>query len=44
MDVFEAIKGRRSCREFLPAAVSDDDIEKILEAASWAPSPANNQP
>jgi 5,6-dimethylbenzimidazole synthase len=44
MDVFTAIKGRRSCRKFRPDMVSDGDIEKILEAASWAPSPANNQP
>lgn len=44
MDVFDAIKGRRSCREFLPEPVSDESIEKILEAAIWAPSPLNTQP
>jgi len=44
MDVFEAIQGRRSCRKFLPDAVDDSTLEKILEAAIWAPSPANNQP
>jgi nitroreductase len=44
MDVFTAIKERRSCRKFLPDAVSEEAIEKILEAAIWAPSPANNQP
>jgi nitroreductase len=44
MDVYTAIKGRRSCRKYLPDAVSEDAIEKILEAAAWAPSPANNQP
>lgn len=44
MDVFEAIKGRRSCRKFLPDAIDDSALEKILEAAVWAPSPANNQP
>jgi len=44
MDVFTAIKERRSCRVFLPDPVSDETIEKILEAAVWAPSPANNQP
>ena len=41
MDVFTAISGRRSCRKFCPEAVSDTDIEKILEAGNWAPSPAN---
>ena len=44
MDIFTAIKERRSCRNFLPDPVSDEAIEKILEAAVWAPSAANNQP
>lgn len=44
MDVFTAIEGRRSCRNFLPEPVSQDTIEKILEAAIWAPSPLNTQP
>ena len=44
MDVFTAIKERRSCRNFLPEPVSEDTIEKILEAAIWAPSPLNLQP
>ncbi|MBW2039948.1 MAG: nitroreductase family protein [Deltaproteobacteria bacterium] len=44
MDVFTAIRERRSCRNFLPEAVSEATIEKILEAAIWAPSPLNSQP
>lgn len=44
MDIFTAMKERRSCRDFLPEPVSRDNIEKILEAASWAPSPLNLQP
>jgi 5,6-dimethylbenzimidazole synthase len=44
MDVFTAIKERRSCRKFHPDPVSGADIEKILEAGNWAPSPANQQP
>jgi len=44
MDVFTAIKERRSCRKFQPDAVGDGDIEKILEAGNWAPSSANQQP
>lgn len=44
MDVFTAIKERRSCRSFLPDPVSGEDLAKILDAAVWAPSPANNQP
>ncbi|MFO7600171.1 MAG: nitroreductase family protein [Candidatus Desulfacyla sp.] len=44
MDIFTAIKERRSCRKFLPEPVGDEIIEKILEAAAWAPSPLNLQP
>lgn len=44
MDLFEAIRGRRSCRNFLPDPVKKDDLEKILEAGTWAPSPLNGQP
>jgi nitroreductase len=44
MDLFTAIKERRSCRNFLPEEVSEESIEKILEAAIWAPSPLNSQP
>jgi 5,6-dimethylbenzimidazole synthase len=43
MDLFTAIRERRSCRDFLPEPVSDESIEKILEAAIWAPSPLNMQ-
>ena len=44
MDIFTAIKERRSCRNFMSDPVSDDVLEKILEAGTWAPSAANNQP
>ena len=44
MEVLTAIKERRSCRSFLPDAIDEDLIVKIIEAATWAPSPANNQP
>ncbi len=44
MDIFTTIRERRSCRSFLPDPISDEIIEKILEAAVWAPSAANNQP
>lgn len=43
MDVFTAMKERRSYRNFLSDPVSEDTIEKILKAASWAPSPLNMQ-
>ncbi len=44
MDIFTAIKGRRSCRDFLADSVEDGAIIKVLEAAMWAPSPKNAQP
>ncbi|MFC1836268.1 nitroreductase family protein [Thermodesulfobacteriota bacterium] len=43
MDIYTAIKERRSCRNYLPDPIDDATIEKILEAATWAPSPANFQ-
>ena len=44
MDVFEAIRGRRSCRNFQPDPVTEQDLHRILEAGAWAPSPLNGQP
>jgi nitroreductase len=43
MELFEAITGRRSVRDYLDSPVSEDDVKKILEAARWAPSWANTQ-
>ncbi len=43
MDVFEAIRERRSIRAFSPDPVPDELLEKILEAAKWAPSAGNCQ-
>ena len=44
MNVFKAIKTRRSIRAFTQEEISDDEIEKILDAARWAPSAGNIQP
>jgi nitroreductase len=44
MDVFEAIKGRRSVRKYSPKPVKRETILKMLEAARWAPSGSNIQP
>ena len=43
MDLFEAIKVRRSIRQYKSTPVSDKDLNTILEAARWAPSWANTQ-
>ncbi|MDI6785376.1 MAG: nitroreductase [bacterium] len=42
--MIELIKSRRSIREFTQEEVSEDLIEKIIEAGKWAPSGLNNQP
>jgi nitroreductase len=44
MDVFEAIKGRRSVRKYKPTPVGRELIERLLYAAHWAPSGSNIQP
>jgi len=44
MDVLEAIRGRRSIRAFKSDDVSPEIVEKLLDAASWAPSAGNIQP
>ncbi len=43
MDVMQAIKGRRSIRKFTPEAVEKEKLERLLEAARWAPTAANQQ-
>ena len=44
MDVLEAIRGRRSIRAFKSKKVTQETVEKLLDAASWAPSAGNIQP
>jgi len=44
MDLFDAIKGRKSIRRFKQTPVPDDDIRKIIDAARQAPSANNTQP
>ena len=44
MDVLEAIKERRSTRAYTAKEVSEEDVERLIEAARWAPSAGNIQP
>lgn len=44
MDLFEAIKNRRSVRAYTSKDVSEEDIEKLIDAARFAPSAGNIQP
>jgi nitroreductase len=43
VDVFEAIKGRRSIRQFADKPLGKETLEKLLDAARWAPSASNQQ-
>lgn len=44
MDTISTIMARRSVRTYEPAAIPDEDLRTILEAARQAPSAANRQP
>jgi nitroreductase len=43
MDLMEAIKGRRSIRKYKPDPVSEETLQKVIEAVQWSPSWANTQ-
>ena len=44
MEFKQLLQTRRSCRSFETAEVSEEDLQAILEAGQWAPSPLNLQP
>jgi nitroreductase len=43
MDFYDVIKTRRSCRVFSDQPVERNKLERIVEAATWAPSGKNRQ-
>ncbi len=43
METWDAIRARRNVRSYLPDPVSDDDLNRIAEAAWRAPSARNDQ-
>jgi len=43
VELWEAIRGRRSVRAFLDRPVPRETLERLLEAAIWAPSGGNAQ-
>ena len=44
MDVFEAIKNRKSIRKYKDTPVPEDKLRKVIEAGRLAPSARNSQP
>ncbi len=44
MEVFKAIKTRRSIRAFTNEKVSEEEVQKLIDAARHAPSAGNIQP
>ncbi len=44
MDVREAVRSRRSIRQFLPRPVPADIIAELIAGSLWAPSWGNTQP
>ena len=43
-DLLEVLKKRRSIRRFRPDRIPDEIVNKVIEAARWAPSGFNTQP
>ncbi len=43
MDFYDVVKSRRSCRVFTPDPVPRESLDRIVEAALWAPSGKNRQ-
>lgn len=42
-EVLECIRSRRSTRKFKEGQIKGEELEVLLEAATWAPSGGNNQ-
>jgi nitroreductase len=43
VEFYEVIRKRRSCRKFLSDPVPREVLERVVEAATWAPSGKNRQ-
>lgn len=44
MDLYEAMSTQRAVRRLRPDPVPDDVLERLLQAACWAPTGGNQQP
>lgn len=43
MDLYDVVRARRSVRKFTPDPVDEGVLDRLLEAAQWAPSWAHSQ-
>jgi nitroreductase len=43
-DTFDVVHRQRACRDFADLPLDDDDIARVLDAATFAPSAENRQP
>ncbi len=43
-ELFDVVHAQRACRRFSDAAVDDELVERVLDAATFAPSAENRQP
>lgn len=43
-EIMDVVRGRRSARRYLDKKVPPDHVDRVLEAARWAPSPHGRQP
>ena len=43
MDVYQAIRSRRTVRDYKPDPIPEDLLRKILQCARWSPSSSNTQ-
>ncbi len=44
MEIIQAIRERRSIRQYSREPISEDQLNQIHEAGRWAPSRGNSQP
>ena len=42
-ETLETLKTRRSCRAYKPEMITDEELETVLEAGTWAPTGMGKQ-
>ena len=44
MDIYEAMGSLRAVRRLKPDPIPDDVMDRVFQAAAWAPTGGNTQP